>query len=311
MINQKTHDMQTQNFNIKQGNKHLLTILSITLIILGSSPCIYSNSPDEYGILEIVYSKKMNKDLPILVFLPESYQENGDAYEVVYFLHGTNDNEISEAGLRNMYNQEFGIQEAASVLNIIIVTPIVGNTYFMNSRFSSDSSFATYVGKELPAFIDAKFNTVNSRVGRYLAGFSMGGYGAISLLCRYPDDFSLAVSRGGVMSLSAGIDDLYWDDVSPNVVNMLGDYWSNMELYHKNGCFNMINHISERKDVGVAIEVGREDFLYKTNKRFSLKLRDMEIPYIYAEYPGEHILNYNCLISMLVHLQYLKNTVKL
>jgi enterochelin esterase-like enzyme len=160
----------------------------------------------------------------------------------------------------------------------------------------------------VPAFIDNAYRTIKNRESRFLAGFSMGGYGAVSLLCRYPEIFSVALNRAGVMNLATGIEDLDWDDTG-TLSSILGTYWKNREGYHLNGCFNLVNKLKDRKDVAIVVEVGREDFLYTTNNKFRSKLEQINIPYIYAEYPGGHVWSSNCFMSMLTHLQFFKKTI--
>jgi len=264
----------------------------------------------EYGKLEMIHSDTMNIDLPALVFIPDSYEESDEPYKVVYFLHGVNKKPMTEEGLREIYNPKTKVKELANDFNVIIVAPITGNSYYLDSPLKPKHKFATYCGKEVPAYIDKKYNTVKSREGRILAGFSMGGYGAVSLLCRFPDDFSAALARAGVLNLATGVEDLYWDDVSENLVEILGDYWESKEAWHKNSCHNMINHIRHREDIALVIEVGTDDFLYKTNHSFKDRLNELNIPHIYTEYPGGHTWSANALRSLLIHLQYFNQTIE-
>lgn len=258
------------------------------------------------GQLEIVHSATMDKDFPILMFFPKSYSKTEKLFPVIYFLHGVNNETISENGLTNLYSPELGLSQFADIYQTIIVAPIVGNSFYLDAPQKSESNFATYVGEELPAFVDKNYRTIASREGRFLAGFSMGGYGAVSLLCRYPDNFSIAASRGGALDLAYAINDLDWDSVGENQIKLLGDYWSNQENYYLNSCFNLINHIRDRKDFGIIIEVGRDDFLYKTNYRFEERLKELNISHIYAEYPGGHYLDKTIINSLFSHIEYFK-----
>ena len=104
------------------------------------------------------------------------------------------------------------------------------------------------------------------------------------------------------MDLAFAINDLDWDNVGENQINLLGDYWSNKKNYHFNSCFNLINHIRDRKDFGVIIEVGTEDFLYKTNKRFAARLNELGVYHIYTEYPVGHHFDKFVLRSLFDHI---------
>jgi putative tributyrin esterase len=293
--------------------KSIIKILILFFLIFNSyaqtdNGYAIKKAETNYGIGKTVKSKALKKDMPVLVFLPASYASSKKNYPVVYMLHGVNGMPLTEEGLRKMNNSGTKILEAADFFQVIIVTPIVGNTFYMNSPKDTTQKIASYVGEDLPNFIDSEFRTIKNREGRFLAGFSMGGHGAVSLLCRYPETFSVALSRGGLMDLAAGVVDLQWDDAAWPV-DILGSYFTNQQRYHLNSCINLSNKIAGRKDVAIVLEVGREDMLYKCNKRFEKKLSESDIPYIYAEYPGGHVWSSACLMSMLGHLQAFRKTV--
>lgn len=282
--------------------KVLLLILFVSTLV--SHLVAQDSNLGKDGEIDLVFSESMQKDLPVLVFLPESYKQSTKSFPVVYFLHGVNNEPISEEGLRNLFGPKLKISKLADDYQVIIVTPIVGKTFYLDAPEKPDNKYATYVGKELPQFIDEHYRSIPSREGRFLAGFSMGGYGAISLLCRYSDDFSIAASRGGALDLAFAIHDLDWDGVGDRMEVLLGDYWTHQENYHLNSCMNLINHIRDRKDIGVIIEVGSDDFLYKTNSRFEDRLKELNIAHIYAEYPGGHHFDRNVMSSLLEHIAY-------
>jgi len=265
--------------------------------------------PDfSYGIYCNVPSKSMNKSFPALIFTPTDYLKSNKAYPVVYMLHGTNSMQLNEKGIREMYNPSTKMREMAEMFKTIIVAPLVGNTYYLNSPLMKENLYATFISCELTNFVDENYRTLSERNGRILCGFSMGGYGAVSLLCRYPDIFSIAIERAGVLNLATNLTDLNWDKIDENITTVLGDYYTHGENYHLNSCFNLINHIRERKDISFVIEVGREDFLYKTNQSFHQKLLELHIPHIYNETEGGHEWNANSLRSLLSNLQYFRQT---
>ncbi len=251
----------------------------------------------------------MKKDFPVLVFLPESYKHTTEDFPVVYFLQGYGYKAISKKELRDKFSSRLKMSEFAETYQMIIVIPIVGNSFYLDAPEKPENKFATYVGKEIPAFIDKQYRTIASREGRFLAGYSMGGYGAISLLCRYSDDFSIAASRGGPLDLAFVIKDLDWDKVGLGLEDLLGDYWTHQENFHLNSSFNLINHIRSRKDIGIIIEVGRDDFLYKTNARFVNRLKELDMPYIYTEYPGGHHFGRSVMSSLLEHIAYYREII--
>jgi S-formylglutathione hydrolase FrmB len=61
--------------------------------------------------------------------------------------------------------------------------------------------YEDYVTRDVVTHIDGRYRTRADRAGRALAGFSMGGFGALMLAMRHPEVFSAAVSHAGVDSL--------------------------------------------------------------------------------------------------------------
>ncbi len=262
-----------------------------------------------YGDLVMVPSKSMKRELPILVFLPSNYKRTRRRFPVVYKLHGRCGQAelMNERGLREMHGPGVGMLEMADLFHVIIVAPIVGNTFYLDSPLRREVRMSTYVGRELPAFIDAHYRTEAAREGRILAGFSMGGYGAVSTLCRYPRTFSLALSRSGVMDLAFGPKDLGWDNAAAE--DMLGSYAENKEAFEANSCFTLVEKIRRRRNTAVVIETGMNEFLVKNNRDFHQKLLDIEFPHVYAEYPCEHTWGRYPLLSLLTHMQQFRETL--
>jgi enterochelin esterase-like enzyme len=254
-----------------------------------------------YGVYLHFHSDSMNKDFPVLVFLPKGYQETTKSFPVVYSLHGVNNNALTEDGIRSMFIPETGYQEAADEYRVIIVCPLVGNKFYINSPIFKQDKYATLIAVELVRLIESKYRVIKNRHSRILQGFSMGGYGAVSLLCRYPEVFCAALSRGGALSDKALIEDLHWDDAS---IEALGNMFENPQIYHLHSIENLLNKIKEREDVAIVLEVGRDDFLYSGNVRINEKLKTCKFPFIFAQYPGGHEWSRNALNSLLSHLQY-------
>lgn len=57
------------------------------------------------------------------------------------------------------------------------------------------------MAKDLIEFVEQTVSTISDRRFRGIAGFSMGGYGAIALAIKYPSLFSVATSLSGVLDL--------------------------------------------------------------------------------------------------------------
>jgi S-formylglutathione hydrolase FrmB len=132
---------------------------------------------------------------PLSVYLPPSYSHRPDRrYPTVYLLHGyQGSHEQWMAG-----GKEWNIRDVldrlirdGKVREMIVVMPDANNRY--GGSFYTNSvttgNWEDYVTKDLIAFVDAKYRTHPTAASRGLAGHSMGGYGALKLAMKHPDQF--------------------------------------------------------------------------------------------------------------------------
>jgi S-formylglutathione hydrolase FrmB len=73
---------------------------------------------------------------------------------------------------------------------IILIFPNGGvNSFYADSPDGSFPIETTIIGELIP-HVDATYRTISTREGRAIAGFSMGGFGALALGMKHPELFS-------------------------------------------------------------------------------------------------------------------------
>src|SRR5437764_1786918 len=118
-------------------------------------------------------------DRDVFVFLPPSYAKDKRArYPVVYALHGYSIG-------AEQWSHEIHVPQtiegafAQGAKQMIVVLPD-SKTLHNGSMYSSSvttGDFEQFVARDLVAYVDAHYRTITNRLGRGLAGHSMGGYG--------------------------------------------------------------------------------------------------------------------------------------
>jgi S-formylglutathione hydrolase FrmB len=142
-----------------------------------------------------VPSETIGGPVTVAVLLPVDYDSSTTRYPVVYLLHGGTQNHTAFAA-RNWFTKD------ASERRMIVVMPYLQPALF-STRRGGAAPFEEFLGRELPAYIDANYRTVADRRGRAIGGISMGGYGATMLGLKRPDLFaavgaiSAALGTGG------------------------------------------------------------------------------------------------------------------
>ena len=134
------------------------------------------------------FSPSLARNWTYTVYLPEGYDNSELKYPVVYLLHGNGGNENDwvvngkiEATLDRMIS-------SGEIPPVIAITPDVGTGWYVDRKEKMESAFI----KDLIPEIDSRFHTITDRSGRFLAGFSMGGYGTLRFALIYPELFCAA-----------------------------------------------------------------------------------------------------------------------
>ena len=163
-------------------------IVSIALAVL---LCMQASA---FKVQEVsVKSECMNKDVLVNVITPDCYKK-GEAFPVVYILHGYSDD-------HNRWASEDHVGNLADLHDVMVVIPDGGfSSWYFDSPVDPTYKYETFVSKELIAYIDANFKTRKDSKARAVTGNSMGGHGAMYLAFRHQDVF------GNVGAMSGGVD---------------------------------------------------------------------------------------------------------
>jgi S-formylglutathione hydrolase FrmB len=137
-------------------------------------------------------------ELNVSIEIPASYASEPDRrYPVVYFLAGYD--ESAAASAIGMPLQTLVDSGDAPEMIVVAVSGdnALGGSFYVDSPVSG--RWATAIVSDLVTAIDAGYRTLASPASRGIAGFSMGGYGALALAVAHPDVF------GAVYALSPGL----------------------------------------------------------------------------------------------------------
>jgi len=224
-----------------------------------------------------IHSDAMNKDIPAIVAVPDSYAKAETTYPVVYLLHGF-------GGKYDTWNQIIPLGKLADCFNVILVSPDGADSWYLDIPADPNYRYETYVSKEVVSYLDQHYRTIQTPKGRAITGFSMGGHGAILLALRHKDVF------GAAGSLSGGL------DIRPfpnnwNISKRLGTLEEHPENWEAN---TVINNLGQLKngELALSIDCGVDDFFSQVNRNFHYALLKQKIDHDYTERPGGHNVAY-------------------
>ncbi|MEC9376785.1 MAG: alpha/beta hydrolase family protein [Candidatus Neomarinimicrobiota bacterium] len=228
------------------------------------------------GTLETVsvFSTAMNKNIPALVVLPDSYKNESIKFPIIILLHGYGGNYLDWSNHTNLV-------DGADQFNMIIFCPDGSpNSWYLDSPIDPNSQYETFFIDELIPWIRESY-----RMGEIgITGLSMGGHGSLYLAIRHPELFN------AVSSMSGGVD-LTYSTVKWEISNKIGSFKSYPERWMENSVVNMV-HLLNETDFPIFVDCGYDDFFIENNRDLHQKLIEAKIKHRYAEKPGEHNWNY-------------------
>ena len=105
-----------------------------------------------------VYSQRIHPEIKTIVIRPASYDTAAKPFPVLYLLHGAFGN------YTNWVTKVPHIQQLADAHQLLIVCPDGGFTsWYFDSPIDSTYQYETFIGTELPQYVDAKYKTIKDR----------------------------------------------------------------------------------------------------------------------------------------------------
>ena len=226
-----------------------------------------------------IYSNAMQKSIKCVVINPSLKKNKSASLPVVYLLHGYGgwySNWIIRVPELKTYADEY---------NVLIVCPDGGNSsWYFDSPVDSTMKYETYIGKEVPEYIDAHYKTIKNRTARAITGLSMGGHGALFIAFRHSNFFGACGSMSGGVNLMSSKNKY-------DIMKRIGDT-TNTSSNWKN--YSVMGLVEQKTNDSLAIifDCGTADPFFKDNFLLHEKMTQLKIPHDYIERPGKHNWDY-------------------
>jgi putative tributyrin esterase len=220
--------------------------------------------------------------LPLYMILPDPVRINGVPVrdrKVLYLLHG-----LSDDG--SAWQRFTSIETLASDYGLVVVMPSVGRSFYTD--MPNGQNYFTYISAEIPQYLKDVFALDPKREDTYLAGLSMGGYGAMKSAFQHPEKFAAVASFSGVLSMEGMRNHKDTDPRAAEFSLLFGDLekvpgsqfdpitWVNEAAAHKEGLPKLY------------AACGKQDDLYPLNKYFEATCKTVGIPLDFHEEDGKH-----------------------
>ena len=207
-------------------------------------------------------------------------QEKSDCpRKVLYLLHGLSDDD-------SVWSRNANVERYAAPYPLLVVMPDVERSFYTDMAYGG--KFYTYLTQELPEWIENMFCVSAKREDTFLAGLSMGGYGAVKIALRNPERYAGAASLSGVLDIKKCVEDQNLSCLNEfeAIFGKHYDLTNSME----NPMF-LLDQIGPVKPK-ILQYCGTEDYLYDCNQTFRKKIEGLGFDYTYHEESGGHEWNF-------------------
>lgn len=208
------------------------------------------------------FSNVLNVASTVNVILPEANQgigilsKKGEALpKVLYLLHGYSDD-------HSIWMRRTSVERYAAAHNLAVIMPAVNHSFYCNEVHGE--RYWDYVSEELPKTMHRFLRLSDKPEDTFVAGLSMGGYGAMRLALTYPERFAAAASFSGAVDITGmvqrhgkdGTADRIFGDAADIKGTEVDTYWlmkKNAKAAHKPRLY---------------VSCGTKDFLYSAHVKF-------------------------------------------
>ena len=225
-----------------------------------------------------------NAIIPVDKFGPQAENAEQKPLKTLYLLHGIFGNYTDWVnGTR--------IQAWAEANDLAVIMPSGENRFYLDDEKSGEL-YGEFIGKELVEFTRKLFPLSDKREDTFIAGLSMGGYGAIRNGLKYAENF------GCVIGLSAALVHDTWKDADNSAPiftfrrnyseAIFGEY-DKVKGSDKDPKALLLKLKEEGRPVPkMYLCCGTEDGLVTANRDFRDFLNENGVDLTYVEGPGKH-----------------------
>lgn len=200
---------------------------------------------------------------------------------VVYLLHGL----AANAGEWPRFSS---IEYYAKKYNLFVVMPETQRFFYTNTAFGP--AYFDYLVDDLPDLVRRWFRVPCDREHTFLAGESMGGYGALKAALSRPEAYAGAAAFSAVADVRAFrrmVETGEFPDMLPSEMDAI--FGRGCDVGEENDLFALADAAASREvRPRIAMFCGTEDMLLPMNHDLSRHLDSIGYEHVWREWEGDH-----------------------
>ncbi len=205
----------------------------------------------------------------------------GGGYPTLWLLHGLSDDHTA-------WIRQTAIERYVKGQNLAVVMPAAGRSYYAD--MAHGGAYWRWISQELPRVCRGMLRLSDRREDNFVAGLSMGGYGAFKLAMNYPERYAAAASLSGALDPAGLLEQM--PDRRPEWINMFGDP---PRIADGDDLFAQAEALAAgpRSEMPLYQCCGDADFLYQDNLRFRDHAQRLKLNLTYEQHADrEHEWGY-------------------
>jgi putative tributyrin esterase len=217
-----------------------------------------------------VPSASLGREQVATILLPATYSGSRQRYPVMYLLHGGGQDHTAFA-TRGWFG-------GLASRDLIVVTPSVGDSWYVNSVADESAKYEDFVVKDLIEYVDGQYRTIASPEGRAIAGVSMGAWGAMMLGLKHHQLFGAVGAFSAPFGISRQAPKI---DMMSRTQQRFGAPETPERRERDPG--TLASTIPVESVPLLYLACGNQDIFVADNRRFVERLTARKIPYEYRE----------------------------
>jgi putative tributyrin esterase len=198
-----------------------------------------------------------------------------DPPPVLYLLHGLSDDDT-------IWLRRTSIERYVAPLGLAVVMPQVHRSFYTDEAYGL--RYWTFVSEELPELVGRFFRVSQAREDTFVAGLSMGGYGALKLALRQPGRFAAAASLSGALDVATLARSAREED--PTIWQRV--FGGREVRGSEDDLFGLVARSDPARLPALHVSCGTEDVLVGSNRAFVAACATGRVRVTSVFGPGEH-----------------------
>ncbi len=214
------------------------------------------------------------------VILPQKAVDK--PFQVLYLLHGMSDDQTA-------WQRQTSIERYVEDCELAVIMPTTYLGWYTN--MDRGERYFDFITQELPQVVRGLFPQLTTdRADTFVAGLSMGGYGALKCGLCAPQLFSHAAPLSGALDVAALVERLTAMGVPEGEQQLFRDIFGDFAQVRgsQNDLLHRAELLAPQDRPRLFIWCGTEDFLYQDNLTMRDRLNELGYDLTYTESAGDH-----------------------